>query len=434
MPSISQQRDLVASLNLTPEERLLIICARLNLDQEQRDALNSLLLGPLNWDQVLYKSQWHNITALVYHHVHPLEASVRVPPEAMDQLKATYLANVARNIYYQAELRGALNALTAQDVPVIVLKGAAMAGTVYDDIGLRPMADLDLMVPEEHLHTAQAIVRGLGYRPVGTRAEQDDTEQNHRHLPGLMGIGKPVLFEIHRHVVRRDSALHFDITGFWSRAQEASVAGTDSLVLAPEDLLIHLSLNFFLDRRFRSLMALRQLCDIAETIRYYQDSIRWQLFTDKVQEYRLAGPVGSTLYLAQQLLGARVPDEAALKLWPQGFDATQVKRFLRRRVLDTQEWVARSLATPGSNYRPGSVALAALRRLVPSRSYMARQYNRSSLGVVGHLLYLVRIWEGLMTLVHAATRPGEMKEDLAIDRWHHSLYQYRTNGQAEPRE
>lgn len=431
MVSIFQQNDLLSSLNLSPEERLLVICARLCLDQAQRDELNSLLAGPLRWDQVLYKSQWHQLSALLYRHINHEGSRGRVPAEAMDELKGMYLANLARNLYFQPELRKALEALREQDIPVILLKGAAIAGTVYGDIGLRPMADLDLLVPEERVHAAQAIVTALGYRPVGSQAEQDDTEKHHRHLPGLMGVRKPILFEIHRHVVRLDSSLHFDISGFWSRAQGQSATGTQALVLAPEDLLVHLCLNFFLDRRYRSLNALRQLCDIAESTRYYHGSIRWQLFADVVHEYRLAGSVGSTLYLAQQLLGAPVPAEVAEQLWPRGFDAINVKRFLKRRVLDTRTWLARSLATPGSDYKPGKVALAALRRLVPSRSYMARQHNRSNLGASAHLLYLARIGEGLMGLFRAATRPREMKEDLAIDRWHHSLYRNHENGTHE---
>jgi hypothetical protein len=36
-------------------------------------------------------------------------------------------------------------------------------------------------------------------------------------------------------------------------------------------------------------------------------------------------------------------------------------------------------------------------------------------------LYLARIWQGVGILFRAAMRPGEMKEDLSIDRWIHSL-------------
>ena len=418
----STTSDLISQLNPTPEERLLVICARLELAQNQRDELIALLAGLLDWEQVLHKAQWHDLAALVFHHLRGLDNRNQIPAQAMGQLKATYVANVARNLYFQAELRRALEVLKTQEIPVILLKGAALAGTVYEDVGLRPMSDLDLLVPEELVHTAQAAVRELGYRPVGSQEEQDDTEQHHQHMPGLVGVGKPVLFEIHRHIVRRDSVLHFNIDGFWSRAQEVSLVGTGALVLAPEDLLIHLSLNFFLDRRFRSVMALRQLCDIAASVGYYQGCLCWQLLTDKVQEDRLTGPVGCALYSAQQLLGAQIPGEVVQQLWPGGLEATQVKRFLRRRVLDTRPWVARALASPGSNYRPGQVAMASLHHLIPSRSYMARQYNQPALEGQGHLLYFKRVWEGLLIFFRAATRPHELKEDLALDRWHHSLY------------
>ena len=45
----------------------------------------------------------------------------------------------------------------------MLLKGAALAITVYDSIGLRPMGDLDLLVPEERLAEAVARLKALGY-------------------------------------------------------------------------------------------------------------------------------------------------------------------------------------------------------------------------------------------------------------------------------
>lgn len=436
----------ILKLNLSPEERLLVICARLSLTEEQREELNTLLAGtngrsPLQWDQVVYKAQWHDLAPLVYHHLRHLDNRNCIPAEAADQLKASYLANVARNLFFQAELRRALVALREQGVAVVLLKGAALANIVYGDSGLRPMSDLDLLVPEAQVYLAQGIVQGLGYCPVGSPEEQDNTEKHHRHLPGLARQGTPVLFEIHRHIVRQDSALHFDISGFWSRAQEVSIPpaslaqsggreGIRTLALAPEDLLIHLALNFFLDRRFRSVVALRQLCDIAESMRYYQASIRWQLFTENVLQYRLAGPVGCALHLAQVLLGAQVPPEVAHQLWPRGFEGAQVERFLRRRVLDTRTWVARGLATPGSDYRPTGVAVAALRRLIPSRRYLAYRYHTPVSGARGYLLYFARICEGLGIFFRSAARPHDTTEDLAIDRWQHSLYEHRKNGTA----
>ncbi len=107
--------------------------------------------------------------------------------------------------------------------------------------------------------------------------------------------GSLVLVEIHRHIERRDSGLYFDISGFWSRTEQVNIVKKDVSVLSPEDLLIHLTLNFYRDRRFRSAAALRQLCDVAEVLKFYGDRMRWQLFLENVNDYQLAGPVGCVL-------------------------------------------------------------------------------------------------------------------------------------------
>jgi hypothetical protein len=410
---------LPAKLDLSPEERLLLICARLDLSQAQRNELDSLVGASLRWEKVLYRAQWHGLTGLVFHHLKSLGNWQLVPPEVRDQLRAAYLANGAKTS--RSELTQVLAALEERDIPVISLKGAALSEEVYRDICLRPMADLDLLVPEEKAHVAQGIVQGLGYHQVGTTEEQEDTTRHHRHLPGLAHNGKPVLVEIHRHVVRRDSGLHFDIEGLWERARSAEVAGRPALVLAPQDQVIHLCLNFFVDRGFRSQTALRQLCDVAESIRCYDSPFFWDQLTDQVEEYNLAGPVSCVLYAAQRLLEAPVPQKVVQQLWPAGFEEASVRSYLRRRVLDARPWVARSLARPGSEYRWSDVAASELGHLVPKRQYMARRRHRANTGISVSQLYLARIWQGVGILFRAAMRPGEMKEDLSIDRWIHSL-------------
>ena len=415
--------SLLAQLNLSAEERLLLLCARCRLTPEQETELRRLLAeGVLDWGQVWHKARWHDLGPLVGHHLCSLAATGNIPAEAVARFKGEYITNLAFNLYRQAELRRALAALEEAGIRVIALKGAALAGPVYGDIGLRPMSDLDLLTPDAQATAAQEVVQSLGYRPVGTPREQEDTTLHHRHLPGLAGVEKPVLFEIHRHIVRQDSGLYFDLSGFWQRAQVAEIAGRRTLALAPEDLLIHLALNFFLDRRFRSVSALRQLCDVAESARHYQEQIRWPLLLAEVEASQLTGPVGCVLYLAREALAAPVPESALARLWPQGAVEERMTRFARRRVLDTRTWVARGLVEPDQGYNPGRVALAAFRRLIPSREYLARKHHISRLGLKGPLLYLARLGEGLRLLGSNGLRPNELlKEDLALDRWQHSL-------------
>jgi hypothetical protein len=149
MIAVQTVSHLLLKLNLSPEERLLIACARRCLPPVQRNGLNTLVASPLRWDRVVYQAQWYGITALVFHHLRGLESRDMVPAQAMGQLKATYLANWAKNTHSRAELRRVLDVLKEQEIPVILLKGAALAEAVYGDVGLRPMSDLDLLVPEE---------------------------------------------------------------------------------------------------------------------------------------------------------------------------------------------------------------------------------------------------------------------------------------------
>ena len=231
--------NLLSKLNLTPEERLLLLCARLKLNDSQRDEMVELVESVPRWDLVLYKAHWHQLSPLMFHHFLDLDAEPGVPDWIMEQLKATYQFNGIRNLHFQGELQTVLNALEAGDVPVIVLKGAALSGSVYKNMGLRPMADLDLLVREEQGDSAQEILQGLGFTPVGS------TDQKHQHLPGMTREGSLVLVEVHRHIERRDSGLYFDISGFWSRTEQVNIVNKDVSVLSPEDLLIHLTLNFY---------------------------------------------------------------------------------------------------------------------------------------------------------------------------------------------
>jgi hypothetical protein len=56
-------------------------------------------------------------------------------------------------------------ALTLAGVPVVPLKGASYATTLYDMPAERPMTDVDLLVPGAAVEAARRVLRGLGFLP-----------------------------------------------------------------------------------------------------------------------------------------------------------------------------------------------------------------------------------------------------------------------------
>jgi hypothetical protein len=62
------------------------------------------------------------------------------------------------------EITHVLEALAAQGVFAIVLKGAALARTVYDAPALRPSVDTDLLISRDQVEITREVMTGLGYR------------------------------------------------------------------------------------------------------------------------------------------------------------------------------------------------------------------------------------------------------------------------------
>ncbi|MER3458636.1 MAG: hypothetical protein C4309_08450, partial [Chloroflexota bacterium] len=58
-----------------------------------------------------------------------------------------------------------IGALEAASIPAIVLKGPALALTIYPDPALRVIGDLDLLVRREQVEQAMAALHSLGYGP-----------------------------------------------------------------------------------------------------------------------------------------------------------------------------------------------------------------------------------------------------------------------------
>lgn len=405
-----------------PEDRLLLLCARLELSPLEGQRLEALLQDRrLSWERLLRKAEWYRVSALVYYHLRGYAGPGAPPAWAIQRLKAGYVRNAARNVYLMSRLRRALDALRARGIPAIVLKGAALQGTVYPSPALRPMADLDLLVPEDRAEQAQAIIAGLGYSAVGTAEAQERTRRNHRHLPALVDQHGVVAFEVHSHIVSRDSPLRFHISSFWERARPAPVAGTTALALAPEHMLLHLAVHFFLDRRFRSYAAVSQLCDIAEAIRRCRPAPDWGYLKEQADALHLTGPLYCALSFARELLDAPIPADFLAGMAPEAPDRAMLEGLLRRRVLNTRRVLVSALVAPDADYSLPNLVVSALRRLVPSRSYLAEHYVAQDAPLRPGALYLKRVGDAGSLLARYLCSPVEMWQELRVDRWLHSL-------------
>ncbi len=233
------------------------------------------------------------------------------------------------------------------EIPLMVLKGAALNLTVYDGPEQRPMADLDLMVRVADLEGACTALESLGGLRSPTLFREDFFPRFHYELEYNVGTIYPVKIDLHVRPFRplRYSQL-IPPTAFWDRAEPLQIGLATVLILSVEDMLIHLTAHAAIHGPLR----LMWLEDIRLWI-VHQARLDWTRFLATVEKWRLALPVREALndverefgplcpsLVSDRLAEMRVNWRDRLALWEAPRDADHPTSHVAVNVLCTPDW------------------------------------------------------------------------------------------------
>jgi Uncharacterised nucleotidyltransferase len=297
-------------VDLSPERELLLACTRSKLTPENRQRIAKLAGGDLDWERLVSLSYAHGIAPLIYHSLQQSAVNHRMPPAAARALRDSYYLNAARNSLLYNELTRILNALSDRSIEVIVLKGAALAETVYPHRAFRPMSDIDLLVKSERLADVEAKLLEIGYAP-------DAGTKTHHQYHWVFTKNSTPSIEIHWHVQRPTDPFMVDIEGCWRRAESVSIAGVEAFIFSPADLLLHLCQHL---GQHKFTGGIRPLCDLSEATKYYGDRIDWIKVASISSAWRMNGCAYLVFWLARELLDAPIPDDFVRELRPVNFN------------------------------------------------------------------------------------------------------------------
>jgi hypothetical protein len=264
-------------MNYTPLE-LINLFYNDNLSTGKTDnpiwqKINSLL----TWDNILNKGYQADLCPLLYYILTKWKQSdidpsfLRVPDDILDQLKKGYTWSLSRNILLLDELDRVLKAFDESGIEVIVLKGADLAQTVYPDIALRPMSDLDILILNKHIAISQRALAKIGYK---------DTylgNPKHAKFQKRNGNNQPIVLELHEHLVSHQLILPLDLEDVWSKRS--------GYCMNVAHLINYLSYHFAMHRFDRLIW----IFDIAMLCKFYKNKIDWRevYFTAKTWKLEL---------------------------------------------------------------------------------------------------------------------------------------------------
>jgi hypothetical protein len=244
--------------------------------------------------------------------MHRLLSGHRIaPPDREEQFRLAYRQSALRNRLLLRELAACLRACARAGIEVIVLKGAALAETLYGDIALRPMLDLDLLVRADDRAAVCRVLHQLGYvqTPASGRSGALDADSD-LLFSKLAGATTHVdlhwrLFDLPDHRGGR-----MDAEWLWCSAQEARIAGVTTLRLGAEAQVLHLAGHLAMADGGPGLLWRNDLV----TLLAHHAALDWEALIAGAERHDIAPLLRQVLLELADQWDASIPDRALARL------------------------------------------------------------------------------------------------------------------------
>lgn len=307
------------------EHKILLLCATSCLLSEGKDLLESLLHeGRFSSRKLLYEAERHGMVPLLYAGLKSLGADF-VHEGMMSKIENHYHLVKFTNMMYAQELSELQRYFCEIGVKVILLKGAALVGTVYTDMGLRHVFDIDLFVNLADWKSVNEVLQRQGYT-----ADRNYNLLRTSELCDYALCFRDVGFRKHKPIrTPIDIHLHpnqmgnIEVEELWAKVETVSKAGIEMLCLCPEHQLAHLCVHLNQHSRIR----LKWVVDIYVLLQRHKTDFDWNYVIEKFRNTTTGYSIYYTLILITQLFDYSIPELVRKYLIP----SHRVMRLLRHR-------------------------------------------------------------------------------------------------------
>jgi Uncharacterised nucleotidyltransferase len=308
------------------------------------------LSGP-EWKELLERARAGGLLARLESMLVEAGLWPRLPEKARLQL-AEARTFVRRN---QTDIRFEVNrvarALRALQVPIVLLKGAAYLLAGLPAAGKHLVADVDVLVPGEHLEAVERTLLAAGWRRAELAAYDERYYREWMHeIPPLWHPDRLFAVDIHHAILPTISRYRPDTEALLAAAVELD--GPLLRVLCPADMVLHAAAHLFTEE---FVSGLRQLADLHDLMTHFgrQEGF-WGDLLERAQRHRLERLLYYGLRYACRVLDTEVPPEvrSAADAWRPN--------VVVRRVMDAAVGSTLPPMAAGRSRASHSLALCAL--------------------------------------------------------------------------
>jgi hypothetical protein len=300
------------------EQKILACATELNPESYQSERMRQLISHEMDIDHLIDTAIKEGLASLLYRNLKKAGLLEAFSQQQRERLQSFYYQAVHFNLKLIHDLREVLHLLNQENIRVVLLQGMDLLQQVYDDIGLRPMIDIDLWVLQRDYPNFINILSSQGY-------------QRDPVYPNTFRKGSTI-FDLHTHILWADRIearrflLNKSEEHIYQNTRLIDFEGQEALCLSPYDQVLYLSLHLLKHYMNRLIW----LVDIKILLADWGQS-DWEVLMNRAKELGQEKSLSYIFFLLFHLFDFHLPLEARQLLERKRLHVLE-KKVLRERI------------------------------------------------------------------------------------------------------
>lgn len=227
-------------------------------------------------------------------------------------------------------LKDVLISFHAHNIKTMVLKGAALIPLYFEDMSIRPLNDVDILIPQESVLLASKILISSGWRIKVSPKKGIKKE--------FLNVRDSICFknntvssvDLHWHAVKEciyPGADH----NFWEHARSINIDGVDTHVMSPTDQLYLTCVHALRHQaQWEPLSLITWITDCLYILRRSHNEIDFNRMLDQAQMHNLVLSLRISLNYLNQKYKAALPTEFIYQLRKSEISTIEYNEFMIR--------------------------------------------------------------------------------------------------------
>jgi len=256
--------------NITDEELLLLELCRLEFSDLQLQKIRAIIPCINDWGRFSLLATAHGVAALVWHNLEKFNLQKGIPENITANLRGALMKSMSRNIFNIESVVAALKLLNARKIKTVLLKGMALEISLYGNLGLRQMSDVDILIAKGECILARKILIQNGYvsLPVKSLFHEIIIMDIGKHLPSLIKGGASL--EIHHELFGAKKNVMTRI--LYDSSYEIYIKGERAYIPQPQIFFLYLVKHLY-RHELNNESQLRLYTDLVVMIEKHGDKI-----------------------------------------------------------------------------------------------------------------------------------------------------------------